>query len=148
MIETLSLHKVQRLFPILCIFLCSIIIMSNLFTNLHKANGFSHLRTDETSMYPSAGITIDAEHYPLQMREQGLSKNVFLSSLSSICPERIPMRFPIPPMIFLLLTLFYLLSVYTDKKRIRSYAPILIDNHYTIRYIHDQNGESYHSFLF
>lgn len=72
--------------------------------------------------------------------------NPFLYSLS-MTHHRIPLRLPIPPAwISFVLLLVAGQLLYGSKRRKENEIAYL--NHYIIRYIHDQDGETYHPFLF
>lgn len=89
-----------------------------------------------------------SNRYPDFIHET-LSKenNPFLYSVSKT-HQRIPLRLPMPPAwISFVLLLFAGQPLLHGSKRGKE-NEIAYLNHYIIRYIHDQDGETYHPFLF
>ena len=146
MIRQLSADKLYKPIRVLCQFLCLTVLLSSLFTSFHLGNG---------TYYVSGGIHSQTDNdktqfdcYPLHTNEQYMSQTVFPNRLLAGVQRRLPLRFPIPPVLLLLSAYLYYLLLCTRKTKRDLCAPESDDNLYTIRYIHDQNGETYHSFFF
>lgn len=147
MLEQLSMTKWHKMFHTLSHFLCMAILLTSLFTTFSYVDGFYYFMDEPSGLVPQTEITTQFDYYPMHTGEQFISKTVFPSQLSIGYHRRLPMRFPMPPTLFLLSAFLYFLLLHRYKVQ-NSYPPEIVNHPYTIRYIHDQNGETYHSFLF
>lgn len=146
MIRQLSADRLHRPIRFLCQFLCLAILLSSLFTSFHLVSeshyesGSIHSQTDNNKT--------QFDCYPLRTTEQYISRTIFPNQLFTGFHRRLPLRFPIPPVLFLLSAYLYCLLLCSCRAKRALPSPDSGDNLYTIRYIHNQNGETYHSFLF
>ena len=146
MICQLSTSKLHKPVRVLCQILCLTVLLSSLFTSFHLVNGFYYGSDSIHSQTDNNETQFDC--YPLHTNEKYISRTVFPDQLLTGCQRRLPLRFPMPPVLLLLSACLYHLLLCMQKRKNFLYAPERDDNLYTIRYIHDQNGETYHSFLF
>ena len=131
---------------IIWLFLCTVIFLSCLLYPSLLPAGDSYTGVHSASLQ---GNGTAGTEYPDFIDEMpGGEQNPFLFSPTS-ATQRIPLRFPVPHV-----WISYVLLIYTGlrmlhKEQIRNgneYGNLWI---YMIRYIHDQDGEIYHSsFLF
>lgn len=146
MIGKLWMHRIQERTLSLALFLCLSVMLTNLFTGYHFAAGFAYPDSIPDEINTNLKVTASNECCPLHIREQIVFKTTFPYRLMKTNSQRLPMRFPIPPVLLLTGAAFFFLYLYRQKKR-RFYTPDVVFNQYIIRYIHDQNGENYHSAL-
>lgn len=145
MICQLSTDKLHKPIRVLCQFLCLAVLLSSLFTSFRFVNGSYYGPDSIHSKTDNDKTQFDC--YPLRTNEQYISQTVFPNQLLTGFQRRLPLRFPIPPILLLLSAYLYCLLLCMRKAKRYLYAPEPDGNLYTIRYIHDQNGETYHSFF-
>lgn len=146
MIGKLWMRRIQKKTLSFALFLCISIMLTNLFTYFNFISGFTYLGSNSDEMSVKPKITASNECYPLYIRERIVSKTTFPGRLMKTGRQRLPMRFPIPPVVLLIGAAFFFLFLYRQKKG-RFHTPYVVFNQYIIRYIHDQDGENYHSTL-
>lgn len=136
----------NKLSSIIWFVLCVAISLSCLLPYLfHPERNGQYAETFSSSLL---GDLSKSNRYPDLINET-LSKghNPFLYSVSTV-HHRIPLRLPMPPawISFVLLLFAGQQLLHGHKQRRENEIAYL--NHYIIRYIHDQDGETYHPFLF
>ena len=148
MVENLLLSKRHRFLQAMSRFLCMTILLTSLFSTFRFVDGFYFFASEPSGLRSHSEITTQPDYYPFPISEQFILRTTLQSHLSVGYQRRVPLRFPIPPMFLLLSCFLYGLLMHRHKKRRAFSPPEVADNPYTIRYIHNQNGETYHSFLF
>lgn len=146
MIGKLWMRRIQKNTLSFALFLCISVMLTNLFTDFHFVAGFTCPGSNLNEIKAKPKITASNECYPLSLRERIVSKTTFPGRLMKTGRQRLPMRFPIPPIVLLIGAAFFSLFLYRQKKG-HFHTPEVVFNQYIIRYIHDQNGENYHSTL-
>lgn len=148
MFAMLSKEKQQNMLHCLSYFLLLTMILTSLFTFFRYVDGFTSFMDAPDHIRPQANIITEIDYYPLHTSERFIAKTNGSSGFLLGHYRRLPLRLPVAPIFFLNGVLFYLSLLQCHKKENQRIRPDIVDVSFTIRYIHDQNGETYHSFLF
>lgn len=133
---------------LLCHFLCITILLSSLFTFFCYVDGFTCFEHRSDQILPHSNIIIGLDHYSYHNEERLAARSGAASQLFVGHYRRVPLRSPAVPILYFNGILFFLALLHRHKKQRKRFFPNRADNLYMIRYIHDQNGETYHSFPF
>lgn len=133
----------NKLCPILWFVLCMAISLSCLLP--------ISLSLTKNSQYPDTSSLLDSqsskESYPDIIHEDfSRGHNLFINSCNAK-NNRIPLRLPIPH-IWIPFTLLFGNYLLLQGNKQRKENENVFSFRHIIRYIHDQNGETYHPFLF
>lgn len=131
----------------LALALCVSIFFACLFASVNTGTHFKSPRHEANHMTPIHSTILSWENFTWESIERLTQRNSLFEQYIIKSHSRVPMRLPVPP---ILLLGCFLLFYYYKKALTRKGCFFLQEKtaSYTIRYIHNQDGEIYHSFLF
>lgn len=131
----------------LAIALCASIFFACLSASFNTVTEFESLGHATNHMKPVRSAIHSWQNYSWESIERITQRNCLSEQYITRNHSRVPMRMPVPPILVLGC---FLLLCYSKRRTSRQGDFFLHHNtsSYIIRYIHNQDGEIYHPFLF